>query len=221
MATNGSQNIVTAATGKVLQGAGIGTAPAFSTATYPSTATGTGKILRADGTNWVASTATYPDTAGTNGNVLVSDGTNWVSSTATSTSFVQFIATSASLASPVDSTTYYLASGPSVPFDQFNSYDVRVQIFCPFACTITKAYGRINVAGTLSTTENCTVFLRLNNTTNTNITTTAKCSSAVNTFNNTGLSIAVAAGDILAWGFTCPAWATNPTQVSMSGSFST
>jgi len=54
MATNNAINIPTAATGKVLQGAGVGTAPAFSTATYPSTATGTGKILRADGTNKVS-----------------------------------------------------------------------------------------------------------------------------------------------------------------------
>lgn len=73
-------NIGTAATGKVLQGGGTGSSPTFSTATYPATATGTGKILRADGTNWAASTATYPDTAGTSGNVLTSDGTNWTSS---------------------------------------------------------------------------------------------------------------------------------------------
>ncbi len=80
MVTNSPGNIKTAATGKILQGQGVGTANDFSTATYPSIATGTGKILRADGTNWVASTATYPDTAGTSGNVLTSDGTNWSSS---------------------------------------------------------------------------------------------------------------------------------------------
>lgn len=83
MATNNAANNVTAATGKVLQGAGVGVASNFSTATYPSVATGTGTILRADGTNWVASTATYPDTAGTSGNVLTSDGTNWTSAAAT------------------------------------------------------------------------------------------------------------------------------------------
>lgn len=81
MVTNNAANIPTGASGKVLQGQGVGSTLNFSTATYPSTATGTGKILRADGTNWVASTATYPDTAGTSGNVLTSDGTNWVSST--------------------------------------------------------------------------------------------------------------------------------------------
>lgn len=49
------------ATGKVLQ-SNSAAAPSFSTATYPATATGTGTLLRADGTNWVASTSTYPDT---------------------------------------------------------------------------------------------------------------------------------------------------------------
>lgn len=55
-------NIGTAATGKVLQGGGTGSSPTFSTATFPATATGTGTLLRADGTNWVATTSTYPNT---------------------------------------------------------------------------------------------------------------------------------------------------------------
>ncbi len=66
--------------GQILQSGGASADPTYSTSTYPSTATGTGKILRADGTNWVATTATFPDTAGTSGNVLTSDGTNWSSS---------------------------------------------------------------------------------------------------------------------------------------------
>lgn len=48
--------------GQVLQSAGAAADPTYSTATYPATATGTGTILRADGTNWVATTATYPAT---------------------------------------------------------------------------------------------------------------------------------------------------------------
>lgn len=77
MVTNNCINIPTGASGTILQGQGVGSAPAFSTATYPSTASSAGKILRADGTNWAASTATYPNTAGTSGNILTSDGTNW------------------------------------------------------------------------------------------------------------------------------------------------
>ena len=62
MVTNNAANNVTATTGKVLQGAGVGVASTFSTATYPSTATGTGTLLRADGTNWTVTTSTYPTT---------------------------------------------------------------------------------------------------------------------------------------------------------------
>lgn len=50
------------AAGTVFQGQGIGTPSAYSTATYPSTATGTGTLLRADGTNWTVTTSTYPAT---------------------------------------------------------------------------------------------------------------------------------------------------------------
>lgn len=60
-ATAGAILSGTATANKVLQ-SGATAAPTWSTATYPSTATGTGTILRADGTNWVASTATYPNT---------------------------------------------------------------------------------------------------------------------------------------------------------------
>lgn len=83
MATNNAINVGTAATGKVLQGQGVGTAPSFSTATYPSTATGTGTILRADGTNWVATTATYPNTTTANA-ILYSTATNTVGQLTTS-----------------------------------------------------------------------------------------------------------------------------------------
>jgi len=78
-ASNAVSSTSVGSTGQVLQ-ANSSADPTYSTATYPSTATGTGKILRADGTNWVATTATYPNTAGTSGNVLTSDGTNWNSS---------------------------------------------------------------------------------------------------------------------------------------------
>lgn len=52
----------TSTAGQVLQSGGASADPAYSTATYPVTATGTGTILRADGTNWSATTSTYPNT---------------------------------------------------------------------------------------------------------------------------------------------------------------
>lgn len=56
-----SASLSTGSSGQLLQSAGA-TDPAWTTATYPSTATGTGTILRANGTNWLATTSTYPDT---------------------------------------------------------------------------------------------------------------------------------------------------------------
>lgn len=61
-AANALSSIGPGSSGQILQSTGASSNPAYTTATYPSTATGTGKILRADGTNWVATTATYPET---------------------------------------------------------------------------------------------------------------------------------------------------------------
>lgn len=217
MVTNNGCDEPTAATGKILQSQGVGIANAFSTATYPSTATGTGKILRADGTNWAASTATYPDTAGTSGNVLTSNGTNWTSSTPASTGvFKGYVGTSA--ANPVDSTTYYFA--PTRTFIQHTTNDSRIRFYVPFAVTITKVYANFNVSGTLGSNENCTFFIRVNDTTNTNITTTLQLTSVDNIVNNTSLSLSLTAGDYISFGFTGPAWGTNPTSVSVAIAFS-
>ncbi len=218
MVTNNSKNQPTGAAGKVMQGQGVGTAANFSTATYPSTATGTGKILRADGTNWVASTATYPDTAGTSGNVLTSDGTNWVSSTPASGVFVNGIIT-CEVGNPADSTTYYFGDGFS--FIQFTTaLNGNIQLMTPVNCTINRINGSFNVAGTLASAQNCTLFIRVNDTTNTNISTTLQLTSASVSVTNNSLGLSLNAGDFFIFGFTGPAWTTNPTTVSMSLSFS-
>lgn len=57
MVTNSSTNTPTGATGTVLQGQGVGTANAFSTATYPATTT-VSQILYSSSTNVVTGLAT-------------------------------------------------------------------------------------------------------------------------------------------------------------------
>lgn len=135
MVTNNAANQPTGVSGTVLQGAGVGSASTFSTATYPSTAGTSGKVLisdgtnivsstptfpnasatsgkfiRSDGTNWIASTPTLPTTAGTSGKVLISDGTNFVSSTPT------FPNASASSGKFIRSDgTNWIASTPTLP----------------------------------------------------------------------------------------------------------
>ena len=113
--TDQISNLTPQATGKLLQSGGGASNPAFSTATYPSTATGSGTILRADGTNWGASTPTYANTASTSGKFLISDGTNFVTSTPT---FPNTSATARKIivsdgTNWTDSTETYATPGPS------------------------------------------------------------------------------------------------------------
>ena len=82
-ASNAVAFIAPSTAGQVLQSAGASANPTYSTATYPSTATSAGKILVADGTNWVASTPTFPNASASAGKFIRSDGTNWIASTPT------------------------------------------------------------------------------------------------------------------------------------------
>jgi hypothetical protein len=84
---NAANNInVTAAgsAGQVLTSGGASADPTWTTATFPSTATSTGTILRADGTNWSATTSTYPTTSSA-GTILASGSANAITATATPT----------------------------------------------------------------------------------------------------------------------------------------
>lgn len=82
----GSSNTISSvgpgSAGQVLQSGGNAANPVYSTATFPSTASGTGTILRADGTNWVATTATYPATTTIN-RLLYSSSNNVIADLAT------------------------------------------------------------------------------------------------------------------------------------------
>lgn len=62
--------------------ANIGTTINAGTGYRVNGAAGSGKILKGDGTNFVASTETYA-APGTSGNVMTSDGTNWTSAAST------------------------------------------------------------------------------------------------------------------------------------------
>ena len=121
LATANNGTLVTSATGvpSILTGPGTtgnifqsnaAAAPSFSTATYPSAATGTGKILIADGTNWVASTPTYPNAASTALKHIKSDGTNFVTTTVT---YPDASVTAGKVI--VSDGTNYVASTPTFP----------------------------------------------------------------------------------------------------------
>lgn len=96
----------TATAGQVLR-SGASTTPAWSTATYPATATGTGTILRADGTNWVATTSTYPNTNAVN-TLLYASSANVMGALATANSGV--LSTNSSGVPSIDTTNFAVLS---------------------------------------------------------------------------------------------------------------
>jgi hypothetical protein len=173
-----------------------------------------GTLLQSTGasTSPVYTTAGYPSTAGTSGNVLKSNGTNFIS---TPPSTVSLNIINSTNGSPADSTTYYSGTSSANAFSTTTSTSMSVRAYVASACTIYNVYGTIVVTGTLGSNENCTVFIRVNNTSNTTVTSSLQLTAVSNTFSNSSLSIALNAGDYITIGFSGPAWATNPTNCTM------
>ncbi len=214
-ASNGGIFYSTASAGAILAGtatankvlmSGASTTPSWSTPTFPNASATTRKIIVSDGTNWTASTETYA-VPGTSGNILTSDGTNWTSAAASGGSSYALQCGLSSLNTPADSTTYYMA-----PFgSSATTISGAPKIFIPKTGTIRQCYGVFSVQGTLGTSENITIAIRLNDTTNTNVTTTLQATAIQNPISNAAVNMAVTAGDYITFMVITPAWATNPT----------
>jgi hypothetical protein len=88
------------------------------------------------------------------------------------------------------------------------------RIYIPKAGTIKVCYAHFH-AGTAGTAENWSLYIRLNNTTDT-LVQTIGLSNANRVFSKTDLSIAVVAGDYIELKEIQPTWATNPANVRRS-----
>lgn len=111
---------------------------------------------------------------------------------------------------PADSTTYYVGATQLAVTTTENT--IRRFHFAK-ACTIVGCEVTIKNLGAAGTGEASTVFIRLNNTTNYNISNTIVTTvqaPAVNFANSDSLAIPVAAGDFIIPGWLTPAWVTNP-----------
>lgn len=115
--------------------------------------------------------------------------------------------------SPADGTVYYIGS----PFNiaPTTTADNR-RIYVRKACTIKTADIGIVVAGVLGTGESSTIAIRVNNTTDTTISSAVTHSALYQQFSNTGLSISLSAGDYFEIKWTTPTWSTNPTNAQMT-----
>ena len=114
-------------------------------------------------------------------------------------------------ATPLDATTYYMGEiGIAVSTTANQHYFTSRRAGTIYAIDLT-----FTIEGTLSSGETFTTYFRLNNTTDTVISSSCVCSSAFNRFSNTGLSIAIASGDTFEIKYVTPTWATNPTNIKL------
>lgn len=119
---------------------------------------------------------------------------------------------SAGSQNPADATTYWFQFD-----DTWGTTSIPTsRKYIPITGVLTTFYGYFIINGTLGSSENTTVGIRVNGSSTTNVSTTVQLTANPTTFNNTGLSIALSAGDYIEIFTTTPTWATNPTSVSFT-----
>lgn len=117
----------------------------------------------------------------------------------------------ANLSAPADGETRYYGSTGISP-----ATTAQVEkMFIPATGTVRAVYVSVRNVGTTGTGETSTISFRLNDTTDTTISSSLVTNATYGAFNNTALSIAVTAGDYFEIKWVCPTWATNPTNVSI------
>jgi len=92
------------------------------------------------------------------------------------------------------------------------------KIYFGRACTIKACELYLFAAGTAGSNENISIYIRLNNTTDT-LVATVGLATAERPFANFALSIAIAATDYIEMKVVYPTWATPPTTVTAGGYF--
>lgn len=156
-------------------------------------------------------------TIGNSGDIYTSNGAgaalSFQAPAASSAGYLLFLQSDITTPMP-DSTTSYLANGFSMQNNTVSSNQSKY--FIPKAATLKAVYGFTVVNGVLASGESSSLTIRLNNSTNTLVSSSILFSSASNTFSNNALSLSLIAGDFIEFTFTTPAWVTNPTFVSIS-----
>ncbi len=113
--------------------------------------------------------------------------------------------------SPAASVSRYFGNLPKEPATTADTS----KVYIPKAGTITRAEVYC-YSGTAGTSENWSLYVRLNNTTDTLIATVGAAASE-RVFSNNALSIAVVAGDYIEIKMVNPAWVTNPLTTIFGG----
>ena len=114
---------------------------------------------------------------------------------------------------PADSTTYYMGAFGNI-LGLTTTADIS-RLYFPQAGTVVSVSGFVLVSSVLGSSETMTLSFRLNDTTDTTITSTLTMDALQVAFSNNALSIAIAQNDYCELKVVTPAWVTNPTQVYM------
>jgi hypothetical protein len=213
-------NVAPSATSGIpLVSAGVAANPVFGTAVVAGGGTGN-TTFTAFSVICAGTTATgifqNVSGVGTTGQILTSnDGGNlpsWQSSRTSGYSIMMLTASG----SPADATTYFMVFGSSITASTSSGGLGRQKFSIPRTGTITACYGIFTIAGTLGSSENTSVIIRINNTTDVTVTSTAQLTANPTNFGTAALSQAVTAGDFIEFKVATPTWVTNPTTVSLS-----
>lgn len=112
--------------------------------------------------------------------------------------------------SPNDSTSYYFALDEAP-----NTSATLFRYYTPNSIVITGATVLFIVNTTLGSTEQSSIYIRVDNTTDYLISATTQQNATNNLFTNNSLNVGVNAGSYFNIKWTTPAWATNPTNMQM------
>lgn len=154
--------------------------------------------------------------AGTSAITTATAGTDYYKSGAT-TSPPQLVSLVGFIPSPNDATAYFVGDNRVLSGSVTSSTTAALRrVYIPFACTVTKGYISVTNEGTASTGETSTVAIRVNNSSDTTISSSV-VTNANGVFSNTSMSLALAAGDYIEIKWTTPTWpGANPTNVGLS-----
>jgi len=119
----------------------------------------------------------------------------------------------AAATSPNDATTYYIGSRFG---NTLATSAVANRIYIPRAGKIKACYAFFFNGTSNGSNEASTISIRLNNTTDTTVSTAVDNSATSNVFSKTDLDITVAAGDYIELKWVTPTWATNPVGTNVS-----
>ncbi len=137
--------------------------------------------------------------------------------TGSTTSGPVFASLFGTIASPAQNTTYFFGTTSSLSATSMTTTAARRRFYFPSAGTVTKAYITvINDGGTAGTSETSTLILRLNNSSDTTLSSSI-VTNATGAFNNTSVGLAVSQGDYVELKWNTPTtWSTPPTSIEIT-----